>query len=154
MNNNPSSNTIFEVSLKLVIKNKANEILLLKMPDDSSMAGYFDLPGGRIRELEKSGSLKTAMRREIAEELGKDVKLEIKETPVAVGRHSYISKDTSEEKWIFWILFEALYKSGEIQISPEHKEYEWLKVNTDNLSKLFMRGPLEAMSNYITKLLK
>jgi len=150
MNEKNISNAVFEVSLKLVVKDANNRILLLKVPDNNQMAGYFDLPGGRINESEKSQSLKTAIQRELVEELGSNVQLEIKETPVAVGRHGYISKDTGEERWIFWVLFEALYKGGEIQISSEHKEYEWLEVNAKNLSELFTRGPLEAMSNYIT----
>jgi 8-oxo-dGTP pyrophosphatase MutT (NUDIX family) len=153
MRNKTSDNAVFEVSLKFVVRDMDNRILLLTMPDLDQMAGYFDLPGGRIKESEKTKSFKNILSRELMEELGLKVRLDIKETPVAIGRHSYSAKDTGETKWIFWILFEALYKGGEIQISSEHQSYIWGEVNTENLSKLFIKGSLEVMSNYLTGVL-
>jgi len=148
-----SGNAMFEVSLKFVVKDTKGRILLLAMPDNDQMAGYFDLPGGRIKESEKKCSLKNVLNRELMEELGSNVQLKIRESPVAIGRHSYPSKETGKTMWIFWVLFEALYEGGEVQISSEHKSYSWVKVSASNLSKLFTKGPLDVMSNYMTGLL-
>lgn len=147
---NSSKNAKFEVSLKFIIKDKDGRILLLKMPDNSQMAGYYDLPGGRIKESEKTDNLKTVAKRELTEELGKKVRLKIKENPIAVGRHTYKSKETGAKKLIFWVLFEAVWEKGEIKISSEHKDYIWKHVHRADLRKLFTKGPLESMTNYIT----
>jgi 8-oxo-dGTP pyrophosphatase MutT (NUDIX family) len=145
-----SKNAIFDVSLKAIIKDDQNRILLLKMPDISQMAGYYDLPGGRIQEFEKTMPVEQILQRELIEEIGPNVKLEIKEVPVSVGRNPYISRDTGKEKWIFSVFFEAKYLGGEVVISDEHIEYCWQKLDRDNLSKLFVGGFLEGMTGYIT----
>ena len=38
---------IYQVSLKLLLKNDKNEVLILKAADNGSYAGYYDF-GGRI----------------------------------------------------------------------------------------------------------
>lgn len=153
MEDNLSKNALFDVSLKAIIKDDQGRILLLKMPDDSRMAGYYDLPGGRIQELEKTMPISQILQRELIEEIGPNIKLEINEVPVSVGRDPYISRDTGNEKWIFLVFFEAKYLGGEVVISDEHKEYCWQKVDRDNLSKLFVGGFLEGMASYITNFL-
>jgi len=146
-----SDNADFQVSLKIILKNKKGEVLGLKMPDDSSMAGYYDLLGGRIKESEIGTPFKKIIRREVAEEIGSKIKYKLKEVPVAIGRHSYLSKLYQKTQYIFWAFFEADYLSGEIALSSEHKEYQWLKLNRKNLKKYFVRGPLEGMTHYFSK---
>ena len=79
-NHNPH---LFQASLKLVLKNKKGEILALKLPKTSSMAGYYDLPGGRINAEEIKISPEKIIGRESLEEIGK-VKYSLKK-PVSVG---------------------------------------------------------------------
>lgn len=137
----------FQVSLKIILKNKKGEVLLLKMVDGGSMAGYYDFPGGRIKKNEVSQSLKKAIKREVAEEVGDKVKYVLNEAPVAVARHYLPKKD----RYLFWILFEAKYRSGTIKISDEHLDYLWTNLTKKNYKKYFIRGPLEGAHNYLFK---
>lgn len=138
-------NKLFQVSLKVILKNEKGEILILKVPDESSMAGFYDFPGGRIKEDEIEVPFEKIISREIAEELGENIEYEIKIKPVAVARHF------SSSGHLFWIFFEALYKDGEIKLSDEHRGYRWEKLNKENLDKFFIKGPLEGMKNYFNK---
>ncbi len=144
-------NADFQVSLKIILKNKKGEILALKTPKSSSLAGYYDLVGGRIREGEMRSSIKKIIDREIKEEIGDRIKYKLKEIPVAIGRHSYFSHTYQKKIPVFWIFFEALYLGGEIKVSSEHIGYSWLKVNQTNLKKFFIKGSLEGMSHYLLK---
>ncbi len=144
-------NALFEVSLKIILKNKKGEILLLKTPKKSSLQGYYDLLGGRIREKEIGRPFRKIMTREIQEEIGTKVRYKVNEIPVAVGRHYYFSKSQQKIQYIFWVFFEAFYQGGDIQISSEHSQYEWKKVNKQNLKKYFIKGSLEGMQHYLTK---
>lgn len=139
----------YHVSLKLILKNKQGEILLLKEPEDSSMAGYYDLPGGRVTRGEINTSLRKIIKREIAEEIGNQIKYLLKEVPVAVGRHVYYSKRFHRDQHLYWIVFEATYLSGKINVSSEHKEHSWIKITKRNYQKYFIRGPLDSMYNYL-----
>ena len=144
-------NADFHVAVKIILKNKKGEILGLKMPDDSSMAGYYDLLGGRIREKEIEKPFGEIIKREVSEEIGREVKYRIQGVPAAIARHSYFSKVRQKNKYIFWVFFEGKYLSGKIKISSEHKEYKWLMLDKKNLKKYFTRGPLEGMSHYVLK---
>ncbi|KKS65060.1 MAG: hypothetical protein UV40_C0029G0005 [Parcubacteria group bacterium GW2011_GWA1_42_7] len=146
-----SENAKFEVSLKFFIKNKKKEILLLEMPENSSMAGFYDFPGGRIRESEKDLQFSKIIRRELLEELGKKILCKIKDIPVAISRHTYISKITKQKQYILWIFFEAEFNGGEIALSDEHKNYVWVDLNKKNYKKYFVRGPLEGAAHYLIK---
>jgi len=145
----PTQNATFEVSLKVILKNKKGEILLLKNPEYSSMPGYCDLIGGRIQNKEILSPFKKILTREIKEELGGKVKYKLSEIPVSIGRHYYFSKSEQKTVYIFWVFFEAIYKEGEIKISKEHVGYDWVKLNKRNLKKYFIKRPLEGMRNYL-----
>lgn len=146
---NPNANT--EVSLKIILRNKKGEVLLLKNPDTHAMAGYYDLLGGRIHQAEMRTPLAKAFAREVREEVGSKVKYELKEVPVAIGRHHYYSRSKNREQYLFLILFEGVYKGGEIKLSEEHSEYKWVKLTKKNLKKYFMQGGLETIENYFFK---
>lgn len=144
-------NALFEVSLKFIIKNETGKILLLKMPKTGPMAGYYDLPGGRIKEHEKPKPFSEIISRELAEELGTKARITFNQVPVATGRHTYPKHSTDEEGHILWILLEGHYQGGEIEISPEHEGYDWLSLGKHNLEKYFVRGPWAGMYNYFYK---
>lgn len=146
---NPNANV--EVSLKMILKNKKGEILLLRNPDTHAMAGYYDLPGGRIHQSEMRQPLAKAFAREVREEVGDKVRYELKEVPVAIGRHYYISRSKKGKTYLFWILFEGVYKGGEIRLSGEHIEYRWVKLTKSNFKQYFIRGGIETIENYLFK---
>lgn len=150
-NNVADQNAVYHVSLKIVLKNKKGQILILKMPPKSSMAGYFDLPGGRIRELEWRRPFAQIIRREIREEVGREARYKLREVPVAISRHFYFSKKYNREQHLFWVFLEATYEGGKIRVSSEHYGYLWADINKRNLKKYFIRGPLEGMQNYFSQ---
>ncbi len=65
---------IYQVSLKLLLKNNKGEILALKAADNGSYAGYHDLPGGRIDADEFNTDFTEIIEREVKEEIG-DIKI-------------------------------------------------------------------------------
>jgi len=142
-------NANFQVSLKVILKNKKGEILCLKIADRYLMAGFYDMPGGRISENEIREPYEKIIKRELEEEIGKKVKYKLYLKPVSFARHIYHSKTLQREACIFMLFFEAHYIGGNIEISPEHKEYRWIKLNRNNVKKLFVSGLLEGMTNYL-----
>lgn len=138
----------FHVSLKIILKDSSGRFLLLKMKDDSSMSGYYDFPGGRIGENESEQPLPEIIKRELIEEVGPKVKYKLDPRPVSYSVHNYNSKKYSQIINIFCIFFEADYLGGEIHLSEEHKDYDWVKVSPEKLNKYFVRGPLEGAQNY------
>lgn len=149
-NNNSSDNADFQISIKVIIKDKNNRTLLLKNPKYSTMAGFYDLPGGRIQENEKDFCFLKSIKRELREELGDKISYKIKEIPVAISRHHFISKSKNKKQYIFLVFFEAEYKGGEIIISDEHEDYAWVKLTKRNYKKYFVKGFLEGLTNYLT----
>lgn len=146
--NKPEENALFFVSLKIILRNQDGAILLLKLPPTSAMAGYYDLPGGRIRKGEEKAPFLDIVAREIKEEIG-NITFQLQEIPVAVSRHFYISKKTHTEHDLFWVFFEARYIDGKIKVSDEHTQYEWIHITEDNIDKFFVKGALEGMWSYL-----
>lgn len=139
---------LFQVSLKLILRNKKGDVLGLTMPKNSSMAGFYDVPGGRINSDELKMPYHEIFKREAAEEAGKFVKYRLIKRPVSISRHPYFSAKFQKEMHIVFIFFEASYLGGEIKTSSEHIGYKWLKLNKNNLSKYFVRGLYEGLKNY------
>lgn len=148
--NKPEENALFFVSLKIILHNADGAILLLKLPSTSAMAGYYDLPGGRIHRGEEKVPFSDIIAREIREEIG-NITFQLCEVPVAVSRHFYVSKKTHKEQNLFWIFFEAQYIDGKIEVSDEHTRYEWTHITEDNISKFFIKGALEGVWSYLHK---
>lgn len=139
---------LFQVSLKLILKNKKGEVLALTMPKNSSMTGFYDVPGGRINSSELKLPYKEVFKREAAEEVGESVKYRLIKRPVSISRHPYFSVKFQKEMHIVFIFFEAIYLNGKIKTSSEHIGYQWLKLNKKNISKYFVRGLYEGFKNY------
>jgi 8-oxo-dGTP pyrophosphatase MutT (NUDIX family) len=141
----------YQVSLKALITNEHGEVLALNAVQSGSFAGYFDLPGGRIDVNEFSTPLLDILRREIKEELG-DIVVEIKETPVAVGRHligAESEKSEGESIHVMYLFFEAKYLGGNIRTSNEHSGFRWLDLHKHKLPDLFKSGLLEGVLMYV-----
>lgn len=140
-------NDFYQVSLKVILRNGKGEVLFLKNPNSGGMANMHDLPGGRIDVLEFTTAFEKIIQREIKEELG-NVKYSLKTNPVALGRHVYNNKHKADVK-LFYVFFEAEYKSGKIVISDEHVNYEWVDFKKITLKKYFVSGLLEGMKMYL-----
>lgn len=136
----------FNISLKLILC-KGDRILILT----ETKNGCLDFPGGRIEKNEKDMPLKDLFKREIEEELGKDVKYEILDPVIQYRRH----KDSIVTP-VLVTVYEANYLSGEIKLSSEHNHYEWVDPKTYNLKdKKFQNEEKRlAFENYFQKLRK
>ncbi len=142
----------YQVSLKLLLKNSKGEVLALKAADTGSIAGYWDFLGGRIDVDEFQIDFAKIIAREVFEEAG-DIKFQLKEKPVALGRHlipAHLS-GLGKETHVLLIFFEADYLSGEVKISHEHLEYQWLDLNKIELEKYFTSGFLRGVRTYLGK---
>ena len=142
----------YQVSLKILLKNDQNETLLLKARPNGSLAGFYDLPGGRIDTDEFTIPYVDILQREIHEELG-DIFCVIDPHPVAIGRHlipASISKKDSDIH-VLYVFFEANYISGEIKISSEHTSFTWIDLLKDEPETLFKSGILEGIRMYLSK---
>lgn len=142
----------YQVSLKLILKNNEDEILILNGHSGGTFAGFFDLPGGRIDEEEFTVPVEKIIQREIAEEIG-NIEVSVNPKPVAIGRHLIPASITREKKdvHIFYVFFEAKHVGGEIKISAEHEGSKWVDLNKDDPSKLFTSGILEGINIYLSK---
>ena len=148
---NIQENAEFQISLKIILKNKEGKVLLLKPLSTSALAGYFDLPGGRIQKGQEKDSLRSTITRELGEEIGMAVACQLQETPVAISRHFYFSQRKQQEQCLFLVFFEACYESGIIKISDEHMVYQWVQLTPRNLRRYFIKGALEGMWSYMHK---
>lgn len=120
----------FTLTVKVVIVNDKNEILLVKRPkDDHHGAGKWDLPGGNLEEGE---NILDGVKREIKEEIGIEVKLE---NIIYVNdfEKKYAEKHDFDGQKTFTngkgIRILAFYESGEIKLSDEHSEYKWVDIS-------------------------
>ncbi|MDO9509986.1 MAG: NUDIX domain-containing protein [Candidatus Magasanikbacteria bacterium] len=149
----PKPHDYYQISLKLLIKNKNNEILLLKVGGNNTSAfnGYYDFPGGRIDESEFKTDFKKIIQREVEEEIGGEIKYQLlSENPIGYGRHEDFSHRLNKDVRYFYLLFESEVISCDIKISDEHVDYVWMpyKEIKNNLEKLFVSGLLECAKMY------
>jgi 8-oxo-dGTP diphosphatase len=113
----------FNVSFKLILR-KNNKILALT----ESATGFLDFPGGRIEKNEIKLPIKDLFKREIVEELGRDVKYKIMGPAIQYRRYNKYTK-----MHVLITAYEAKYLSGQIKLSGEHSKYEWVDPNKYNL---------------------
>jgi 8-oxo-dGTP pyrophosphatase MutT (NUDIX family) len=106
----------YHVGLKILLK-KGDDFLFLT----EATGQRFDLPGGRIDDTEHAVPLTKIVAREVREELGAGVKYTLG-NPVFHFRRHLASKG-----WhVFIVVYEAEYLSGQIKLSDEHSNYQWL----------------------------
>ena len=140
----------YHVSLKLLLQNSESHILALKARNNTSLAWYYDVPGGRIDEDEFTTPLEDILRREVKEEIG-DGQVHIDLNPVAVGRGFY-SPVGGKDVRIFYVFFKADYKGGDVMISDEHTDHIWINLKEVDPKKYFTAGILEGIEMYLKKI--
>ena len=124
-------------------------MLCLKAHSKGAMAGFYDLPGGRINKGEYHIAYQDIIARELTSEIGAGAKYEIYWRPVSFARHSYYSKSRNIEVFTFWLCFEAKYLGGNVKISEEHEGYKWLDLREVKPKQYFTKGALEAIERYL-----
>lgn len=106
----------YHVGLKILLK-KGNEFLFLT----EAGGKRFDLPGGRIDDVEHTTPLTEILAREVMEELGEEIKYKLGKPIFQFRRHR-----ENIDLHVFLTVYEAEYVSGEIQLSSEHSNYKWI----------------------------
>ena len=109
----------YQVALKVLLR-KGRNVLFLR--DEKNK---WDLPGGRIDNVEGRVPLEKILAREVREELGGEVLYDLKLPAVQFRR--YID---SHHVYNLITVYEAKYRSGDIILSHEHVHYEWLNPKT------------------------
>lgn len=135
---------IYHVGLKVLLK-KGDEFLFLT----DAVGKHFDLPGGRIDDVEHTTPLTEVIAREVGEELGEEVKYKLGK-PVFQFRRHFESKGLH----IFLTVYEAEYLSGEIKLSTEHSDLQWINPRKIDLKEeqFFHREEYLAFKNYFENL--
>ncbi len=105
----------FGVAVKAMIKKGNYYLVVYKSDKEDINPNTIDIPGGRIEFGEK---IEDALKREVKEELG--IEIEIKKPSNTWG---FVKGNL----YLVGITFLVEYKSGEIVISDEHTDFEWIK---------------------------
>lgn len=140
----------YQISLKCFLKNSLWETLILKTPITSSFLWTYDFVGWRIDEDEFEVDYVDILKREIFEEIWiKNV--EIKKEVVSIARHKALKKFTKswQDDIIFYVFFEWKIIDENIQISHEHIDYKFVKLEEIDVNKYFYSWYLEAVKMYL-----
>ncbi len=126
---------LFYVGQKSLIE-KDGKVLVLSNP----LFGC-DFPGGKIQEeeIKNPDGLMLSLKREVKEETGLEIEVL---DPVAVWWFELSNKNHRlYGKKVYIVLFKSKYISGEIKLSDEHNQFEWVDKNNyqkfDNGSNSF-----------------
>ena len=119
------SNKPYALSLKALILNNNNEVLLLKRSSNAkNNPGLYDFPGGKLDLHEE---FMDALTREINEET--NLKPEITRLIGSTESENTINR-------VVYLLFEGKTQNTDVKISDEHEEYQWIKPNEIDLDKI------------------
>lgn len=114
----------YQISLKIFLR-KNGAVLLLR-----DKKGIWDLPGGRIDVTEIHTPIYAILAREVAEELGGEVRYTL---GLPMLQFTRFLADQPEP--VFIIVYEAQYLSGSIRLSDEHKHYAWIDPSRHSLTE-------------------
>jgi 8-oxo-dGTP diphosphatase len=121
------NHALYQITIKALLF-KEERILVLITPDN-----YIDFPGGRVDESERELAWTEALKREVSEELGDSV-------IIGIGQTLFVSKrqyhKNGKTNYMAAIFFRCNYITGEINLSDEHSNYEWLTQEEILSSKL------------------
>ncbi len=130
----------FQITQKLFLRD-GDKFLIMR----DSKSGYGDLPGGRMNEDEFFDDWMKSVHREVEEELGESVRVEINPKPIFVHKHRV---NEGNHPCII-IAYQAKLLGGEIIISDEHDFLDWVSVKNYDPSSLFTEYMLDAVKVYL-----
>ncbi len=117
---------IYQVGLKALVK-KGNDFLFLKCKTRDSF--QWDLPGGRIDDIEAEVPLKDILAREMREEGGINFRYTLGKPTFQFRR---LFRQTGKV-YVPITVYEATYVGGEVTISNEHDNHEGINPRTRGL---------------------
>ncbi len=138
-----SGKDLYFVAVKVFLR-RGGKFLILK---DSF--GIWDIPGGRLKPDEFNTPLEKVVARKMREELGSHLRYALKK-PVVFMRHERRETAPGNPKVrIFAVGYEAIWKSGEIALSPRHPRMEWVSVQSFKPERYFKGGWLRGIKEYL-----
>lgn len=115
------NDALFCVGQKAFIE-RDGQVLILNDPKEK-----LDFPGGKIQEEEaidgERSSLVKALEREVKEETGLEIEVG---DPFAVWYHEFSKDHRNYGKVVYLVGFKCKYVSGEIKLSDEHDNFNWV----------------------------
>ena len=110
----------FFIAAKAFIEYKGKVLIIQESTkySDSTQAGKWDVPGGRMTPGE---DLHESLLREVREETGLEINLG---APFAVNESRPVVRD---EQWqIVRVFFRGSASGDQIKLSPDHQDYKWI----------------------------
>jgi len=123
-----------------VVRKDGDILLLRRSAANSSDAGRWELPGGKLHYGEE---LAETVRREVAEETNLTVEVE---RPFAVWH------GIKDEFWVTGVMFACNYVAGDVRLSAEHDDYVW--VDPFAAVVLPLRAPMVSQVEAYARLLR
>ena len=141
------TNKLSYIGTKAIICD-GDKILITQEPLTFIGGGKWELPGGKLSEGEEHTPLEESLRREIEEELGKNIRVKI-ENVVDIVRRPW-NKPGAQANLVFLATFRCTYISGDITLSDENHAFAW--VTKDELKNYeFISGYLPVLENFFEK---
>ena len=140
---NLSQKETYFVAVKVLLE-KDGKLFIFK-----DRFGDWDLPGGRIRKDEFENPLDEVIRRKMKEELGDSVQYTI-DRPIVFFRHE--RKEATEGNMtvrIFGVGYAGKFLGGEIKLSADHTQMEWVDIKTFKPEDYFTGGWLKGLQEYL-----
>lgn len=129
----------FQITQKLFLRH-GDTFLVLR----DRKSGLGDLPGGRMNEDEFYSDWLESLKREISEEMGDSIQIQLDTEPIFIHKHRV--NDGNHPCII--IAYTGKLISGSVNLSDEHDYMEWVDVKSYNPSPLFSEYMLEAVQKY------
>lgn len=133
------------IAMKAVIVNNGKILLLREAATygDGTQRGRYHMPGGRI---EPGENFEDALRREVKEETGLEIVIEY---PLYVGEWRPVIRGVPHQ--IVATFFVCTMKAGEIVLSTEHDDYQW--VNPKDYRKFDVMDPEDkVLDRYVERI--
>ncbi len=142
---------LYFVAVKIFLVDASGRLLVLRDIYDDG----WDIPGGRLREIDFDVPLEDVAKRKIREELGNEVRYELGEQTVLM-RHERLEGASGEKRKerIFAVGYRAEYLGGTIALGEIFKDYEWVDLGNFSPEKYFVGGWLQGVKEFQMKFIK
>ncbi len=122
-----NNNTYFQYCQKLVVFNKDySKVLLAKRKGEADYDGVYSFIGGKMETTDTD--LRAGIKREVTEEIGTDVQIEVL---LDFSFNEFYRKKSGDSMVLPHHI--ARYLGGEIKLSDEYSDFAW--VNVDDIDK-------------------
>lgn len=135
---------LYFVAVKVFLENKDGAILIVK-----DRFGDWDIPGGRLREMDFATPLEDVVGRKMNEELGANIEYTLGKPTVFIRheRDEHLDDGSREKRRIFAVGYSAKYCGGDILLGENHDKFIWLNQD-DDAAQYLQGGWLQGVLDY------